>query len=282
MNAARDQIQSSPYWEALGAEFTELSEERVKLHLPFREANANPGQALHGGVAASLAAIGGEAVARACMKAEAGPFYTASLQISYLSAAIGEAVTAEARLLRRGKELCFTTVDIRTDVGKPIAHCAAVIRAGHGETTAERAPAAVTFDGAEVGPMAPLIEALPFVAARGLHIDHMADSHARISMPERPANRATGGGVHEGAVLALLDTTGAMAAWAAVPAGMHKASTPALQVQLHRPPPAGGVVAHARLIQRDRETFWSAVDCVSQSDGQVFAQGTVMYRIVVA
>ena len=60
----------SPYAEALGIEIESLDAERALLRLPFREANANPGGALHGGVAASLSVIGVNAVTRAALGAE--------------------------------------------------------------------------------------------------------------------------------------------------------------------------------------------------------------------
>ena len=46
-----------------------------------------------------------------------------------LAAAIGETILARARLLRRGKELCFAEVAIETEDAKPIAHVTAAVRA---------------------------------------------------------------------------------------------------------------------------------------------------------
>ena len=81
--------------------------------------------------------------------------------------------------------------------------------------------------------------------------------------------------------LALLDTTGAMAAWAETGPGRYKASTPSLQARFFSPPPAEDLVAYGRMIQRDAELLWSDVEVASARDARVFARGTVVYRIVV-
>jgi acyl-coenzyme A thioesterase PaaI-like protein len=99
-------------------------------------------------------------------------------------------------------------------------------------------------------------------------------------MPARAANADAAGGVHEGALLALLDTTGAMAAWAETGPGRFKASTPALQAQILAPAPDVDLVAYGRMRQRDGELLWSDAEIASAADGRVFARGTVVYRIV--
>jgi uncharacterized protein (TIGR00369 family) len=283
MEAVRHWIEKSPYGAALGIEAPEVGPEKARLVLPYREENANPGKALHGGVAASLCAIGGQAIARAALGPEAAPTHTCGLQVNYLSAAIGEAVVAEARLLRRGKELCFAEVDVATEAGKPVAHATAVVRAlfGAGESGAEeRALVPPDHGESEPGPMGPHVGALPFMAGRGIRVEHMTGGTSRLVMPWSEANADAAGRVHEGALLALLDTTGAMAAWAESGPGRYKASTPALQAQVTGVPPRADLVAYGRCVQRDREIFFSAVDVATAPERRLVARGTVIYRIV--
>ncbi len=102
MEYVTDWILHSPYSAYLGVEPDSVTEESAHLRLPYDDKNSNPGQALHGGCAASLGAIGAQAVTRAALGPDAGPFHTFSLQVNYLAAAIGEAVVADAKLLRRG------------------------------------------------------------------------------------------------------------------------------------------------------------------------------------
>jgi uncharacterized protein (TIGR00369 family) len=275
-----DWIARSGYTAALGVALERLDAESALLRLPFGDQNSNPGKALHGGCAASLAVVGAHAVTRAALGVESGPWHTAALQVNYLAAAIGEDVTARATLLRRGKEMCFVEVDVTREDGKPIAHATAAVRARFGATPADLYRAEPDHGRSEPGPMGPGVERMPYTAARGLRVEHMTGGTSRIAMPAQPANADAAGGTHEGAVLALLDTTGAMAAWATTGVGPYKASTPALQAQILSPPPGADLVAYGRCLQRDSELLWSEVEVTSVADRRVCARGTVIYRIV--
>jgi uncharacterized protein (TIGR00369 family) len=280
LDALRAWIEQAPFARALGVRCEAVSEQAARLRLPFAESNANPGRALHGGCAASLASIGAHAVARAALGRESGPWHSAGLQVSYLAAAIGEEVAAEARLLRRGKETCFVEVDVATQDGKPIAHASAMVRGRFGAPAAELPRAAGDEGGAEPGRLGPHMARLPFMAARGIRVEHMAGGRARVAMPIGAGNRDAGGGQHEGAVLALLDTTGAMASWAATGPGNFKASTPALQAQILSPAPDADLVAFGRVAARDGDAFWADVEIADATRGLAVARGTVLYRIV--
>ena len=273
-------VEESPYTAALGVRVRELSRERVVLELPFAEANSNPGKALHGGCAASLAAVGGQAVTRLALGEASGPWHTCALQVGYLSAAIDEGVVATATLLREGKQLCFVAVEIATPDGKPIAQASSVVRARLGAPAAELHRSAGDDGTSDPGRMGPLIGQLPFVAGRGISVEHMTGGRSRLRMPFRAANADGSGGVHEGALLALLDTTGAMASWAETGPGPFKASTPAMQAQILAPASKDDLVAYGRMRQRDAELFWSDAEVASATDGRVVARGTVIYRIL--
>ncbi len=280
MEFVRDWIEKSGYTAALGVELGELTEQSARLSLPYRDDNSNPGKALHGGVAASLSAVGSQAVARAALGAESGPWHLCALQVNYLSAAIGEAVVADAKLLRRGKEMCFVEVDVRTAEAKPIAHATAAVRGRFGAEAPECARAAGDHGESDPGAMGPHIGSIPFIGKRGIAVEHMSGGTSRLVMPFRSANGDADGGVHEGAVLALLDTTGAMAAWAESGPGRYKASTPAIQAQILGVPPKQDLCAYGTCVQRDREIFFSAVEVATASEGTLVARGTVIYRIL--
>jgi uncharacterized protein (TIGR00369 family) len=272
----------SPYAAALGVEAVTVDAERAVLRLPFREQNANPGGALHGGVAASLSVIAAQAVTRAALGEASGPWHTTGLHVSYLAAAINEGVTAEARLLRRGKELCFLEVDVGAE-GKPIARAAVATRARLGKAAATTH--ATAGDDGEIapGPMGERVGKLGFIGGRGIVVELMRNGRSRLRMPWREANGAggeRGSGTHEGAALALLDTAGAMAAWAVTGPGPWKASTPAIQAQVLAPPPAADLVAFGRVVERDDEMFWSDVEVADAASLRVCARGVVLYRIV--
>lgn len=280
MEFVKNWVEQSPYAKSLGVKLTALDENGAAFLLPFNDVNANPGGALHGGVYASLSSIGGHTMARAVLGEASGPWHTIGFQINYLAAAINEDVIGEAKLLRRGKELCFVEVTTRTADGKPTSHATLAMRARMGLPVAAMVQSPRDDGAAEISPMGKMLGAANFIAARALKVEHMANSYARITMPETQNNLDLNGGHHEGAVLALLDTCGAMAAWAETGMGNYKASTVAIQAQLHRPQPKGELVSYARIINRDNEIFWSHVDVAEKASSDLIAQGTVIYRIV--
>lgn len=280
MDSIRQWVETSPYTAALGMKVDRIDESSARLLLPYKDENSNPGGALHGGCAASLAAIGGQTVTRAVLGEESGPWHTASVQVNYLAAAIGEDVAAEARLLRRGKDMCFVETDIVTLDGKSIAHSTALVRARHGAEDSQRYLSSGDDAAADPGPMGPHVSKTPYMGNRHITIENMSDSRSRLTMPFDSANADLTDGVHEGAILALLDTTGAMASWAETGPGPFKASTPSLQAQVLAPSPKQDLVAYGRVVQRDGALFWSDAEVVGQSDGRVIARGTVIYRIV--
>jgi uncharacterized protein (TIGR00369 family) len=281
MEFVRHWVEESPYSAALGVELDAIDTNSARLLLPYRDENSNPGQALHGGCAASLASIGAQCVTRAAMGEDSGGWHTAGVQINYLAAAIGEDVTAEARLLRRGKDMCFVEIEIATVAGKSIAHATALVRARNGAAEAERVAGVGDEGGSDPGPMGPHVVKTPYMAGRGIVIENMSASRSRLTMPCSEGNSDLDGGVHEGAILALLDTAGAMASWAETGPGAFKASTPSLQGQIIAPaPPGEDVLAHGRVVQSDGALFWSDAEVLGARDGRIIARGTVIYRIV--
>lgn len=280
MDAVASWIEKSPYAQMLGVAIDAITPGSARLTLPFAEGNTNPGQVLHGGVAASLVVLAGQAVARAALAPEGAPFHTASLQVTYLAAAKAEDVVAEGRLLRAGRELCFAAVDVRTRDGKSIASGLATLRGrgAAGEAPLPESPG--DHGGADPGLMGPHIAKTPFMGRLGLRVEHMTGGTSRIVLPLRDALCDADAGIHEGAALALLDTTGAMAAWAVTGPGRFKASTPALQAHFLAPPPAEDLVAYGRSVHRDAEAHWCDVEVAGAASRRVFARGTLLYRIV--
>jgi uncharacterized protein (TIGR00369 family) len=280
MDEIRSWIEDSPYSKFLGVRLDHLDEKSARLILPYQDENSNPGKALHGGCAASLGAIGGQAVARAALGPESGVWHTAQMQVSYLAAAIGEDVVAEAELLRRGKELCFVSVDVKTKEGKQIASVTTTVRGRMGAAPVETALSAGDHGDSDPGPMGPHIGRVPFIGNRAIAVEHMTSGTSRLVMPFAENNADLAGGVHEGAVLALLDTTGAMGSWAESGPGPYKASTVSMQLQNLAPAPKADLVAYGRCVQRDDAIFWTDVEVASAADGRVASRGTVLYRIV--
>jgi uncharacterized protein (TIGR00369 family) len=282
MSDVESWVETSGYTKALGIEAKEISGEGAVLHLPFNEKNSNPGGALHGGVYASLSVVGAHAATRTALVPEVGPFHTVGFQINYLSAAINEAVTAKATLLRRGKELSFVEVLCTSEGGKDVSHATLMIRGRQGADANVGPKGGGDEGGNDPGDMGPFVtEAVPFIKNRGITIENMADGRSRLVMPwKEDHGDSVSGGTHEGAALALLDTAGAMAAWAVTGSGAYKASTPSMQAQVLASPPAEDLAAYARVTYRDNEIFYCDVEVAGLKSQDVCVRGTILYRIV--
>ncbi len=278
----REWVEGSPYSRALGVELVESTEHRCRLLLTYREENSNPGRALHGGCAASLGLIGGQLVAHRALAEEAAPLLTVSSHVSYLAAAIGEDVTATTVLTRKGRTACFAETSVATLEGTPISRIASVLGRRSdpsGGNLSSPSLAAVCDDEADPGPMGPLVGAMPFTAARGLSVEHMAEGRARLAMPLGDANADLDGSFHEGAVLALVDTTGAMAAWAVTGPGRFRASTVALHACMVDTARSEELVGRGGVVHRAKDLFWAQVEVAEVATGRLTATGTVIYRI---
>jgi uncharacterized protein (TIGR00369 family) len=294
-SALRQRFESAPYHRALGIRVETLEGDRAVLRVPYKDENSNPGRALHGGVAASTIGIAGALAAWSGIEAaptlEAG---TLDLSVHYLAAAIGEDIVAEAAVLRRGKEIVYSDVDVRNDAGKRVAKGLVIYRAvdvGTRPATAGRQLQSLGADvvgrdpagaSGDVPRLARAIVSVPFMARLGLRITHMKDGRSRVEMPFDAELTDDTGAVHEGAIAALLDTSGAMASWSVTGIDFrYKASTVGIHVNYHAAARGEGLVAHGRTLRRNDEIFLNTVVVAGRDSDRLVASGAVTYRIVV-
>ena len=114
-----DPVENSPINLLLGATPEDLPDGRVRLRLAVRPEFANETGATHGGVAAFL--LDG-AMGRAMVRT-LGPgenCATVQLSLQFLSPARG-LLTAEARIVRRGRGVAFVESDCTGEDGKLVA-----------------------------------------------------------------------------------------------------------------------------------------------------------------
>jgi uncharacterized protein (TIGR00369 family) len=278
----------APYCVRLGVVVETVALDRARIRVPYKDENSNPGRALHGGVAASAIDVAG-VLAAATGLADAKPLAagTLDLSVNYLAAAIGEDIVAEAAVLRRGKEIVYSEVDVRNAAGKYIAKGLVTHRAidparaagAERQRVAHAAP--VGEERGEVPPLARAIVSVPFMASLGLSITHMSDGHAILHLPFTSDKADHGEVMHEGALAALVDTSGAMASWSVAGLDLrYKASTVGIHVNYHAPA-SEDVVAEARTWRRNEEIFLNQVTVSARSSRRVVATGSVTYRIVV-
>jgi uncharacterized protein (TIGR00369 family) len=196
---------------------------------------------------------------------------------------------ATAEVLRRGKEIVYSDVDVRNDAGKRIAKGLVTYRAfdvtsvpaaaQRQRETTPSLPAAATH---QLVAHARGFVMVPFIARLGMQADHASDGQAVLHMPFKTENADADGAVHEGALAALIDTTGALASWSITGLNFaYKASTVGIHVSHHTRALREEVVAHARTLRRMNEIFLNQVTVSGRDSGRVVATGAVTYRIVV-
>ena len=118
MEVIRQFIPASPFVGHVGITLEELEPDRAVLSLPFSEKVVTIGDVVHGGAIASLADTAAMAASWATDEVpENLRGTTVGLTITYLTAASSQDLTAEARVIRRGKNLCFVDVEISGDSG---------------------------------------------------------------------------------------------------------------------------------------------------------------------
>lgn len=111
----------SPVARALEISLVSASPERTILRMPFRPANITFEDAVHGGVIATFIDIAAAAGFVAGASEDLAGGVTSAMSISYLSAARGVDLFAEALILRRGRSQTTTDVTIRDPAGRLIA-----------------------------------------------------------------------------------------------------------------------------------------------------------------
>jgi uncharacterized protein (TIGR00369 family) len=277
-------FEAQPYCRELGVAVDEIAEGKVRLRLPYEDKNSNPGRALHGGVAASMIDIAGTLVAHSGFEGEADAG-AIDVSVNYLSAAIGEEIFAGARVLRRGKEITYAEVDVTTAAEKPIAKGLVTTRLvppGQKPRSFGGRADAEALAPAEVSGLGRAFMKVPFIARLGMRNERMQDGAARVRLPFLEANTGDGNAVHEGALIALIDTSGAMASWSITGLDVsYKASTVAVHAGFADQALGEDVIAHARTLRRKEEIFWNEVTVIGASSGKLVAHGDVVYRIVV-
>jgi uncharacterized protein (TIGR00369 family) len=274
-DAARDWLETAAFHSFLGLEPGSLTADRVRLRLPFDARLTNNGAVLHGGLAAALSGIAGRALWLAA--GGTGFAHLASLHVSYVTAA-DQDLWVEARLVRSGRNVCFAQVEIDSASGRRVADALATLRVRAVPHPRERTH--LTVREVEQAPPLPAREVrAPFLSRLGTELRGMGEGASRVVLPWR-SELGDGPGLHDGALLALLDMAGAMSSHAAHGRSAPRNATIALQAQVFAPDlPAADLLALGRCAQRDEDVFWNDIQIARDSTRELLARGTVVYRI---
>jgi uncharacterized protein (TIGR00369 family) len=127
----RQWLDGSPFVGKLGITVQKLEPDVAVITLPFDPSLATIGDVVHGGAISSLIDTASAAAAWAGIEAsENMRGTTVGLSVTFVAAAHGEDVTAEARVVRRGKNLAFIDVDVTTAGGSLVAKAIVTYKLG--------------------------------------------------------------------------------------------------------------------------------------------------------
>jgi uncharacterized protein (TIGR00369 family) len=112
----------SPFVLHLGMRLDSIEADRARLAMPYRDELATIGDVVHGGALAALVDTAAMAASWSAHEAS-GELRgtTVGLSVDLVAAARGREVVADARVIRRGKSLCFCDVDVTDADGGLVA-----------------------------------------------------------------------------------------------------------------------------------------------------------------
>jgi uncharacterized protein (TIGR00369 family) len=115
-------MEHSPFGRLLGLRLEAIEDDRVELVLPFREEMATYGDVVHGGAISTLVDVAATAAAWSAAEPESvTKGATVGFSVSLLRAARGQDLRADARVVRRGRSICFCEVDVVDAEGRGVA-----------------------------------------------------------------------------------------------------------------------------------------------------------------
>jgi len=267
----------------LGVTISEVAHDRAVLALPYRADHMNAGGVLNGGASASLLTMAGTLAAWTGVDLDAEPHLgCVDLSMQYLAAATEEDVVAEARVLRRGRDLVFLDVALRSRAGRPICQGLVTYQASDYAGHMPRMRAQHVVLPAPTPLILPADDRLFRGYVRKLDITplHQSPGRTRLHMPCTARHVDERGQLHPGALASIVDIAAVAAAWSLVPRRPGtRGSTIGMQVSF---PSAAtqAVVADAHVQQRSEELLFSTVHVTTEVSGQLVAMGQVSYRLL--
>ncbi len=126
-----------------------------------------------------------------------------------------------------------------------------------------------------------VIGIMPFAAQLGMEFVDGGEGWVKLRLPFKKENTTAADALHGGAIASLIDTTGSMAAWTTSEIGnlRYFGSTVGMTVNYLSGVLSQECFAEGRVLKRGKEIIYSEVR-VTDADGKLCAQGTVIYRIV--
>lgn len=115
-------ITGAPYGRTLGVGLEAVEPDRVRLRLPYVEANTTLADVVHGGAIAGLVDVAATAACWASPRVEPGARGTTiGFAVNYLTAGRGQDLVATATVIQRGASISVCDVTVHGDDGTLVA-----------------------------------------------------------------------------------------------------------------------------------------------------------------
>ena len=130
-DVVRGLIVDSPLGRLLGFAVGSIARDRVRVRLPFREAVTTVGDIVHGGAISALIDTAATAAAWSAADLAANPRGTTiARSVNFIAAARGQDITAEARVIQRGRTITVCEVSVDGSDGKRVANALITYKLG--------------------------------------------------------------------------------------------------------------------------------------------------------
>ena len=280
---ARARFARVPFAERLGITVEEVGPDHAVVVLPHHADHMNAIGVLNGGASASLVTLAGTLAAWSGIDLDAEPHLSCvDLSMQYLAAAADGDVVAEARVLRRGREVIFLDVAVGSRAGAPICRGTLTYQVADytGHTPRQRAEYRLLSPSPPLAAPDALRLFRGYVATLGIAPVHESPGRVRLRMPCTPQHVDERGHLHAGALASIVDIAAVSASWSLVgrrPGA--RGSTIGMQVSFPTLA-ADDVVADAHVQQRSEALLFNTVHVTTATSGQLVAMGQVSYRLV--
>jgi uncharacterized protein (TIGR00369 family) len=115
-------VEHAPFAAHLGMRSDLIETDHVRLALPFRDSLVTVGDVVHGGAISSLVDTAATLAAWSGLDSlENVRGTTISLTVTFVAAARGRDIVADARVVRRGRSICFCDVEVEDGEGTTVA-----------------------------------------------------------------------------------------------------------------------------------------------------------------
>ena len=111
---------SIPFVEHIGIQ-RDTREGRARVFLEVKPEHRNSWNAVHGGVLMTMLDIAMSLAARLHIQSEPGGILTVDMSVNFVSAATGERIEAEGKVLGGGRSTVFCEAEVRDAAGKLVA-----------------------------------------------------------------------------------------------------------------------------------------------------------------